>query len=285
MSPVGWSILSCSESTRMNTMKIAFIGGGAMGESMLSAVLDKGLSTPEEVRVSDIKEERRQHLKQKYGVTVTEDNRGAADKADIVVLAIKPQNLAEVTSNLSGQLKPSQLLLSIIAGAKINTLCQGLNHRPIVRVMPNTPAQIGEGISVWTATAEVTELQKQWASSILGTMGEEIYVDNEKYLDMATAISGSGPAYFFLFVESLIESAVKIGLSPDVAEKLVLQTMLGSGHLLQKSDKSPAELRRMVTSPGGTTAAALLQFEKGGFSDLVRQAVTAAYNRAKELGR
>jgi len=150
--------------------------------------------------------------------------------------------------------------------------------------MPNTPAQIGEGISVWTATAEVTELQKQWASSILGTMGEEIYVDDEKYLDMATAISGSGPAYFFLFVESLIESAVKIGLSPDVAEKLVLQTMLGSGHLLQKSDKSPAELRRMVTSPGGTTAAALLQFEKGGFSDLVRQAVTAAYNRAKELG-
>jgi pyrroline-5-carboxylate reductase len=151
--------------------------------------------------------------------------------------------------------------------------------------MPNTPAQIGEGISVWTATSEVTEPQKKRVSSILGTMGREIYVDDEKYLDMATAVSGSGPAYFFLFVESLIESAVKIGLSQDVAEALVLQTMLGSGHLIQKSGKSPAELRRMVTSPGGTTAEALLQFEKSQFNDLVQQAVTAAYNRAKELGR
>jgi len=150
--------------------------------------------------------------------------------------------------------------------------------------MPNTPAQIGEGISVWTATAEVTEMQKEWASSILGTMGNEIYVADEKYLDMATAVSGSGPAYFFLFVESLIESAVHIGLPRDIAEELVLQTMLGSGHLIQKSGKPPAELRRMVTSPGGTTAEALLQLEKSGFSNLVRQAVTAAYNRARRLG-
>ncbi|MFQ5996084.1 MAG: pyrroline-5-carboxylate reductase [Dehalococcoidales bacterium] len=269
----------------MDTIKIVFIGGGAMGEAMLSAVLGKGLSMPSTVWVSDIKEERRQRLKQKYDVAVTEDNREAADKGDIIVLAIKPQNLAEVMPNLGGQLKPSQLVLSIIAGARIDTLCQGLNHRSIVRVMPNTPAQIGEGISVWTATAEVTESQKKWASSILSTMGKEIYVDDEKYLDMATAISGSGPAYFFLFVESLVDAALKIGLSPNVAEELVLQTMLGSGHLLQKSDKSPAELRRMVTSPGGTTAAALLQFEKGGFSDLVQQAITAAYKRAKELGR
>ncbi len=285
MSQVGWSILSCSESSQMDTMKIAFIGGGAMGEAMLSAVLNKGLSMPEAIWVSDIKEERRQHLKQKYGVTVTEDNREATDKSDIIVLAIKPQNLAEVMPEISGHLKSTQLILSIIAGARINTLCQGLNHRHVVRVMPNTPVQIGEGISVWTATTEVTKPQKEWTSSILGAMGKEIYVDDEKYLDMATAVSGSGPAYFFLFVESLIESAVKIGLSPDVAEELVLQTMLGSSQLLKKSDKSPAELRRMVTSPGGTTAAAMLQFEKGSFSNLVQQAVTAAYNRAKELGR
>ena len=285
MSQVGWSILSCSESSQMDTKKIAFIGGGAMGEAMLSAVLNKGLSMPEAVWVSDIKEERRQHLKQKCGVTVTEDNREATDKSDIIVLAIKPQNLAEVMPELSGHLKSPQLILSIIAGARINTLCQGLNHRHVVRVMPNTPVQIGEGISVWTATTEVTKPQKEWTRSILGAMGKEIYVDDEKYLDMATAVSGSGPAYFFLFVESLIESAVKIGLSPDVAKELVLQTMLGSSQLLKKSGKSPAELRRMVTSPGGTTAAAMLQFEKGGFSNLVQQAVTAAYNRAKELGR
>ena len=269
----------------MKTLKITFIGGGAMGEAMLSAILQKGLSTPETAWVSDVKAERRQFLKQKYHVSVTQDNQDAAKKGDIVVLAIKPQNLAEAMSGLSGQLKPNQLVLSIIAGARINTLCQGLNHRCIVRAMPNTPAQIGEGISVWTATAEVTEQQKRWAGSILSTMGKEIYVDDEKYLDMATAVSGSGPAYFFLFVESLIEAAVKIGLPPDAAEELVLQTMIGSGHLLLKSGKSPAELRQMVTSPGGTTAAALLQFEKGGFSDLVRQAITAAYNRAKELGR
>jgi pyrroline-5-carboxylate reductase len=151
--------------------------------------------------------------------------------------------------------------------------------------MPNTPAQIGQGISVWTATAEVSDQQKEWARAILATMGKEIYLDEEKYLDMATAVSGSGPAYFFLFVECLTQAAVKIGLAPEVAEELVLQTMLGSSQLLQKSGKSPAELRRQVTSPGGTTAEALAQFEKGGLASLVSQAVTAAYNKAKELGK
>jgi len=266
-------------------MKIAFIGGGAMGEAMLSALLSQRLSTHQEVCVSDISDARRSHLEQKYQIAVTEDNQQAVNKGDIVVLAIKPQKLTEVMTGISGHFKPGQLVLSIIAGARIETLCQGLNHWSLVRVMPNTPAQIGEGMSVWTATPEVTETQKERVSSILGTMGREIYVDEEKYLDMATAVSGSGPAYFFLFVESLIGSAIDIGLSPDVAEELVLQTMLGSGRLLQKSDKPPAELRRMVTSPGGTTAAALLQFEKGDFSSLVRRAVKAAYNRAQELGR
>jgi pyrroline-5-carboxylate reductase len=150
--------------------------------------------------------------------------------------------------------------------------------------MPNTPAQVGQGISVWTATAEVTEKQKGQARSIINAMGKEIYADEEKYLDMATAVSGSGPAYFFLFAESLVEAAKSIGLPQDVAEKLVLQTMLGSGRLMEQSDNSPAELRRMVTSPGGTTAAALHKLEKGQFADLIKQAVAAAYKRARELG-
>jgi len=256
-----------------------------MGEAMLSALLRQGLSSPQDVWVSDIKAERRQYLKEKYGVAVTENNRQAATKGEIVVLAIKPQNLAEIITELEGKFQPGQLVLSIIAGARISTLRQGLDHKAIVRVMPNTPAQVGEGMSVWTATPEVTETQKQWASLILGAMGKEIYVDDEKYLDMATAVSGSGPAYFFLFLESLIESAVNIGLPRDVAEPLVWQTFVGSSHLLQKSGKSPAELRKQVTSPGGTTAAALLELEKGGFNSLVLQAVTAAYNRAKELGK
>jgi len=255
-----------------------------MGEAIVSAILERGLSTPRDVCVSDISEARLQHLKQKYGITVTNDNRVAIKKSDIIVLAIKPQNSAEVMAGLNGQLEPTQLVLSIIAGMRINTLCQRLNHKAVVRVMPNTPAQIGEGMSVWTATPEVTSQQKEWAGSILRSMGKEIYVDDEKYLDMATAVSGSGPAYFFLFVESLIESAVEIGLPLDAAEQLVLQTMLGSGRLLQKSAKSPSELRKMVTSPGGTTAEALLQFEKGEFNNLVKQAVVAAYNKARELG-
>jgi len=265
-------------------MKIAFIGGGNMGEAMLAAILGKGLSLPEDLCVSDISETRRQYLEQKYGLSVTGDNSLAIAKADIVILSIKPQNLSGVMAELNGQLQPEQLALSIIAGAKIDTLCQGLNHRHLVRAMPNTPAQIGEGMTVWTATNEITGQQKEQARLILGSMGREIFVDDEKYIDMATAISGSGPAYFFLFVESMVESAVSIGLPRDTAEAMVIQTMLGAGHLIRKSDKTPAELRKMVTSPGGTTAAALQQFEENGLGQLVKKAVTAAYDRARELG-
>lgn len=265
-------------------MKIAFIGGGVMGEAILSAILEKKLSTREAISVSDVSEERRQYLRQKYGVNVTGDNRAAAAGGEVVLLAVKPQHLPGVMADLKGQLKPKQLVLSIVAGARIDTLRRGLNHNAIVRTMPNTPAQVGEGMTVWTVTAEVSRQQKEWAEAILRTIGQEIYVDDEKYLDMATAVSGSGPAYFFLFVEALVEAAVSIGLPRDTAEKLVLQTMLGSGQLLKKSGKPPAELRRMVTSPGGTTAEALLRFEKGGFVDLVQQAVAAAYKKAKELG-
>jgi len=266
-------------------MKIAFVGGGAMGEAILAAVLNRRLSTPQTIWVSDVKDERRQHLKQTYGISVTDNNAEAAAHGDIIVLAIKPQNLPEIMPDLSGQIKPGQLVLSIIAGARIDTLCKGLNHRQVVRVMPNTPAQISEGISVWTATPEVTEAQQEQARTILSTMGREIFVADEGYLDMATAVSGSGPAYFFLFVECLIEAAVRIGFSEDVAQELVLQTMLGSGQLLKKAGKSPTELRRMVTSPGGTTAAALEQFENENFRELVYQAVAAAHRRAQELGK
>lgn len=256
-----------------------------MGEAILAAVLNRGLSTPQAIWVSDVKDERRQHLKQTYQVSVTESNREAAANGDVVILAIKPQNLPEIMPDLKGGIKSGQLVLSIIAGARIDTLCKGIDHKQIVRVMPNTPAQIGEGISVWTATPGVTETQQEQARSILSTMGKEIFVADEGFLDMATAVSGSGPAYFFLFIECLVEAAVSLGFAEDTAQELVLQTMLGSGQLLKKSGKSPAELRRLVTSPGGTTAAALQQFEDGNFKKLVQQAVTAAYRRARELGK
>jgi pyrroline-5-carboxylate reductase len=265
-------------------MKIAFIGGGNMGEAMVSAILEEGLAKPDAIWVSDVSGARRGYLEQKYQVAVVDSNLEAILGKEIVILAVKPQNLAEVMTELIGQLKPTQLVLSIIAGARVDTLSKGLRHSVIVRAMPNTPAQICEGMSVWTATPEVTEQQKGLVGAILGTMGREIYVDDEKYIDMATAVSGSGPAYFFLMVESLIDAAVAIGLPRETAWQLVLQTMLGSGQLIQKSGEEPAELRRKVTSPGGTTAQALLEFERGGFTDLVKRAVKAAYDKAKELG-
>ncbi len=255
-----------------------------MGEAMLSALLNKQVAEAKSITVSDVSEPRRHYLTQKYAMKVTPDNRLAITGANVVVLAVKPQNLNELMPELNKKLKPDQLVLSIIAGKKIALLNSGLNHDCIVRAMPNTPAQIGQGMSMWTATDRVTGQQKDRVSAILGAMGKEIYVDDEKYLDMATAISGSGPAYFFLFAESLVKAAIHIGLPHGTAEKLVLQTMLGSAHLMQESGKPPAELRKMVTSPGGTTAEALLQFEKGEFNQLILKAVTAAYTKAKELG-
>ncbi|HEY77862.1 MAG TPA: pyrroline-5-carboxylate reductase [Dehalococcoidia bacterium] len=265
-------------------MKIAFIGGGAMGEAILSAILDNKLALPSEITVSDLADTRRQHLESQYGVAVTSDNRLAIEGADVVVLAVKPQNLEGVIAELSGQLKKDQLVLSIIAGARIDTLSHGLKHGPIVRAMPNTPARIGEGMTVWTVAEAVNSQQRQWTASILRAMGREIFVEDEKYIDMATAISGSGPAYVFLMIESLVEAALHIGLPRNIAEELVLQTAIGAAHFALKSDKSPAELREMVTSPGGTTATALQKLSEGNFGELLKQAVTAAFNRARELG-
>ncbi len=265
-------------------MNIAFIGGGNMGEAMLAAVIEGGLVRPEAISVSDVSQERRKALAQKYGVAAMSSNLEAISGREIVVLAVKPQNLAGVTAELGGKFKAGQAVLSIIAGARIDTLSKGLKHNAIARAMPNTPAQVGQGMTVWTATPEVTGEQRGLVGAILGAMGVEIYVDDEKYIDMATAVSGSGPAYFFLMVEALVEAAAAIGLPRDMAQQLAVQTMLGSGHLIERSGVAPAELRRRVTSPGGTTARAIEQFEKGQFTELVKRVVQAAYDRARELG-
>ncbi len=265
-------------------MKIGFVGGGNMAEAILSAIIKENIATAGDVSVSDIDPEKRTDLEQKYQVSTTNDNFRAIEGRDIIILAIKPQILADVMAELKGRFKPTQLVISIVAGKSIRTISTGLSHDCIIRSMPNTPAQIGEGITVWTATSGVTAQQKEWTAHILGVMGKEVFVDDEKYLDMATAISGSGPAYVFLFVESMVNAAVKLGFTPEVAQKLVMQTLLGAGLLVQKSGKSPQELRRMVTSPGGTTAEAISIFEKGGFAGLVEEAVTAAYEKAKILG-
>ncbi len=265
-------------------LEVAFIGGGNMGEAMLSALLDRGLSRPGDIRVSDINVTRLQYLSAKYGVAVMSDNPAAVRRAEVVVLAVKPQVLPAVMPGLKGQLKEGQLVISIIAGARLSTLRQGLGYDKIVRVMPNTPAQIGEGMSVWSSTPETSAEQRAWAGSILSAMGQEIRVEDENYIDMATAVSGSGPAYLYLFIEALTAAAVGLGFSEELAGKLVAQTVIGAGHYWQRSMKSPAELRRAVTSPGGTTAEALKVFEEGKFNALVKQAVTAAYDKARQLG-
>lgn len=255
-----------------------------MGEAMLASVLERGLGSASDICVSDTIPGRRENLKKQYNVAVTESNKEAVIDKDIVVLAVKPQNMAEVLADLKGRIQPEQLIMSIAAGVKIDTLRKGLGHECIVRVMPNTPAQIGLGMSGWAATVGVNGEQKEQVRAILGAMGKEIYFDDEKYLDMVTAVSASGPAYIFLMAEAMINAATTIGLSADEAEEMVLQTIQGAAGLMQKSDKPPAQLRQDVTSRGGTTERALHVFQEGQFNDLVRKAIEAAYRRAIELG-
>jgi pyrroline-5-carboxylate reductase len=219
-----------------------------------------------------------------HNVTATADKIEAIQGTDVIVLAVKPQNLSEITDSLAGHVRKGQLVLSIMAGVKTAALRDGLKHSAIVRCMPNTPAQIGEGITIWTATGDVSEPQKHATRSILGVMGKEVYVDDEKLIDMATAVSGSGPAYFFLFLEALTDAAVSIGMPRDLGRQLATQTLLGSGRLVEKSGREAADLRQMVTSKGGTTAEALRVFAEGDFKRLVEDAVAAAYRRARELG-
>ena len=265
-------------------MKIAFIGGGNMGTAILSAVLENKLAMPDDITVSDISEERLSFLNKTYKVQVTSDNKTAVKGKDVIVFSIKPQTLPEVLPALRGTLSPEQLVLTIMAGITIKTLIEGLEHRAVIRVMPNTPAQVNESMSVWTATPDVTDVQKANASAILRSIGREIYIEDEKYLNMVTAASGSGPAYFFLFVELLTEAAIRTGLPENMAYELILQTMIGSGKMMRDTGMEPARLREMVTSKGGTTAAALDVFEKRHLKETVTEAVTAAFTRALELG-
>ncbi|HEY49121.1 MAG TPA: pyrroline-5-carboxylate reductase [Dehalococcoidia bacterium] len=265
-------------------MKVAFIGVGNMGEAMLSALLRRKLIRPNSIWACDIDNARLAYIEKKYKVNCAPDISNAIGDCEVVVLAIKPQTLAKVMKDLKGELKEEQLVLSIVAGKKIAAIKKGLGHSMVVRVMPNTPAQVGEGMSVWTATDAVSKKQKDMAQTILRAMGKELYVPDEKYIDMATAVSGSGPAYIFLIMEALTDAAVHIGLPREMADDLVSQTVLGSAHMTKETGRHPAELKNMVTSPGGTTAEGLLCLEEGGMRAIIAQAVIAAYEKAKLLG-
>lgn len=265
-------------------MKIAFIGAGNMARAMINAIIHQELAAPEEITVADARKESRDALAVELGVTAADSNLDAALRSDVIVLAVKPQNLDEVAADLSGRLCRDHLVISIIAGKKMAALTSGLNHHAVVRVMPNTPSQIGRGMSVWTATEEVDAAQKETARRVLTAMGDELYTTNETDLDRSTAISGSGPAYFFLFMEALVGAAEKLGLEPEAARQLVIQTAAGAAEYAHQSEHDLSDLRRMVASPGGTTAEALKIFESRQLRDIVEEAAAAAFRRAQELG-
>ncbi len=263
---------------------LSFIGTGVMAEAMIKAVLNQGLIEAKRIVGSGPREERARGLESTYGIVATTDNHQAARAGEIVILSVKPQVLPSVLEEVAGEIPPRSLVLSIVAGARISMIKGALNHDYIVRTMPNTPAQVGEGMTVWTATPEVTEEQRAQTQTILRAMGKEIYVRDEDYLDMATALSGTGPAYVFLFMEALIDAGVHLGFSRRVAQELVLQTLQGAVAFARQSTLHPAELRNMVTSPGGTCAEALYQLEKGALRTVLSRAVWAAYQKSRYLG-
>ena len=272
--------------------RLAFIGLGVMAEAIAAGLLRKGLVTPDQMVGSHPRAARREELYAKYGIQMFEANREAveaayptdSDAGSIVILAIKPQRLAKVLSELKGSIHKDQVVVSIVAGAKIETIADELLHGAVIRTMPNTPAQVGEGVTAWTSSAAVSEAQEQEVRAMFEALGKTVRVENERQIDMATALSATGPTYIFLVMEALIDAGVHMGFSRHVAQELVQQMILGSVLFARESHKHPAELRNMVTSPGGTSAEAIYQMEKGSLRTVLSKAVWAAFQRAEALG-
>lgn len=263
---------------------LGFVGCGMMGEAMVKGLLREGLVDPRQIIASHPRAERCLELENRYGVQVTDGNAEAASDATFVVLAVKPQFLGEVMGDLDGVLKAETTVLTIVAGAKMAAVSSDLGVKRVVRAMPNTPAQIGRGISVWTATDAVDEAGRGKVKTILSALGSEEYVTHEAELDMATALSGTGPAYVFLFMEALIDAGVHMGFSRRVAERLVFETVLGAAEFAKGEPDHLAKLRNQVTSPGGTSAEAQYQLERGRLRTVLSDAVWAAYRRCQQLG-
>jgi len=258
-----------------------------MAEAMIAGLIRQEVALPSEMVASGPRVERGDELKARYGIQAMTDNAAAVRDADVIILSVKPQRLDPVLMGLQGEVKPDALIISIVAGAPIAKISGILEHDSVVRAMPNTPAQIGEGITVWTAAPAVSEGQREMARQILAALGHEIFMEEEYYLNMATALSGTGPAYVFLFMEAMVDAGVHLGFPRRVAEQLVAQTVRGSVDYYTRSTDPVhlARLRNQVTSPGGTSAAALYYLEKAGFRTAISRAVWAAYERSWELGR
>lgn len=264
---------------------IAFIGSGQMAEAMIAGLVSKNIIPAGQIIAAGPRHERGQELTARYGVRNTVHNLHAMEQANILVLSVKPQFMEEVLSDGKTHLPHCDLILSIAAGVSLHYLRACSGNPRIVRAMPNTPAKIGRGITVWISTPEVESRQLQQAKTVLQAFGDEVHVDKEQYLDMATALSGTGPAYIFLVLEAMIDAGVHLGLSRRVSEQLVLKTMLGSVEYAMASSDHLATLRNQVTSPGGTSAEAIYQLEKGGLRTVLSDAIWAAYHRSVALGK
>ena len=265
---------------------IALIGAGVMGEAILAGVLRNKLTDAQHIFISDPIVDRGVELSERYGVTASTDSQEVMRQIhDLVIISVKPQQTEDVFKDLKGRIPQEALVLSIVAGATIELVSESLTHPSVVRAMPNTPAQIGEGITVWYPSKSVRPEQVELARQVLAALGQEVLVKEEIYLDMATAISGTGPAYIFMFMEAMVDAGVHLGFSRKISEQLVMQTMQGSLDYYRFKKVHPAQLRNEVTSPGGTTAAALYHLEKMGFRTAISRAIWAAYERSQELGR
>ena len=274
----------------LENIHLSFIGCGVMAESMIAGLLRQNLIAPDNIVGSHPREARRTEFESKYGIRMFESNadaaeavRGAASSA--VVLSVKPQRVANVLADLNESIAPNGLVISIVAGAKIETISASLGTGHVVRAMPNTPSQIGAGITAWTCNENVSEHERAQVRRLLSALGKELFVDTENMIDMATSLSATGPTYIFMVMEALTDAGVHLGFSRDLAKELVQETMLGSVKFAMASHKHPAELRNMVTSPGGTSAEAIYQMEKGTLRTVLSKAVYAAYKRAVDLGK
>jgi len=266
---------------------IGFVGSGNMAEALIKGITAAGLYKSEQVFASDIRAERLTYLQQQYGVQTVDNNAALASKVDTLVLSVKPQKMTEALASIKDTIKTETLVISIAAGIKTENIAAVLGDIAIVRVMPNTPALIGEGASALFATDKAKPMLKK-AESIFSAVGKAVVVDNEGLIDAVTAVSGSGPAYYFLLMEEMIKAAIELDLPEDVAKDLVLQTAKGAGLLAVSADEkgeSPAELRRKVTSPGGTTEAALKVFAEGKLAELIAAGITRARDRSRELSK
>tara|TARA_B100001123_G_scaffold169925_1_gene195438 strand:+ start:1093 stop:1893 length:801 start_codon:yes stop_codon:yes gene_type:complete len=262
-------------------MRLAFIGGGVMARAIISGLKNAGINA--DIIVGEPLEIQRESLQSELKVETTSSNEDAISGADIVVIAVKPQQLDAIQGDLQSSLSKDQTVMSIMAGVKMHTIGLKLEHKKLIRVMPNTPAQIRQGISAWTASKEVDQPTLEFVKDMLQAVGDEIRFSDEKNIDVATALSGSGPGYVFVFIEALTDAGVELGLPVQTARDLASQTVLGSAALQRESGEHPAELRNMVTSPGGTTAAGLASLENGGFRGIIADAVRAAFERGEDL--